>query len=334
MNAIQVVGVAQPLELRRLPIPEPGPGQIVVKQQFSSINPLDYKVQHAVTQGDLPLPVTIGWDISGIVSAIGTSVTKFKVGDAVFGFTNIVGGALAEYVVVNVEHVVLRRYLSGELAAALPVVFTTAWVPLYVQDDLNKRAGQTIYIAGGGGGIGHIAIQLAKHSGLKVITSASKPDGIKLCEECGADNVINYSKVDVVEEVLRLTGGQGVDIALDTTYNSRSFVQAAKVVRKGGNWYRVGNSLNQIVSSDEAVAICKEKGVQYEAGDLRRYWSEPYKKDVAKMAHALEQADELYKIGAVKARVMKIVPFTLEGVANAVEESGQGKIFGKVVVQF
>jgi NADPH:quinone reductase-like Zn-dependent oxidoreductase len=333
MDAVQVVGVAQPLELRRLPIPQPGPDQVVVKQQFSSVNPLDYKVQHAVTQGDLPLPVTIGWDISGIVTQIGSGVTKFRVGDPVFGFTNIVGGALAEYVLVNVQHIVLRKNLEAAEAGVLPVVFTTAWVPLFVQDDISKRKGQSIYIAGGSGGIGHIAIQLAKYYGMTVYTSASKPDGIKLCADVGADHVINYHQKDVVEEILRLTENKGVDMALDTTYNARSFVQAAKLVKPGGRWYRIGNTLNQIASADEAVAICNEKGVKCDAGDLRRYWVEPYKKDVGLMTEALERCDELVKAG-IHPYIMKTVPFTFDAVAQAVEESGTGKHLGKCCVKF
>jgi NADPH:quinone reductase-like Zn-dependent oxidoreductase len=334
MNAIQVVAVAQPLQLRKIPIPTPGPGQVVVKQQYSSVNPLDYKVQHAITQGGLPLPVTIGWDISGVVSSVGEGVTKFSVGDEAFGFTNIVGGALAEYVLVNIEHVVLRKYMPGPEAGAVPTVFTTAWVPLYIQDDLSKRAGQTIYIAGGSGGIGHVAIQLAKHAGLTVITSASKFEGLKLCVDCGADSVINYRKDDLVAEVMRLTGGEGVDIVLDTTYNEASFVQSAKMVKEGGKWYRIGNSLNQIASADEAVEICAAKGVECQAGDLRRYWVEPDNKNVGEMTRALEQADELYKSGAVKVLITQIIPFTFDAVAKAVEESGTGKHIAKVVVKF
>ena len=109
-------------------------------------------------------------------------------------------GALAEYVLVTIEHIVLRKNLSAIEAGVLPIVFTTAWVPLFVQDDISKRKGQSIYIAGGSGGIGHLAIQLAKYSGMKVFTSASKPDGIKLCSDVGADHVINYRQKDVVEE--------------------------------------------------------------------------------------------------------------------------------------
>jgi hypothetical protein len=161
MNAVQVVQVGAPLEFRKLAIPEPASGQVVAKQKYSSANPLDYKVQHAVTQGGLPLPVTLEWDISGVIVTAGEGVTKFKIGDEVFGFTNIVGGAFAQYVPVNIEHIVPRRFIPGPEAGAIPVVFTTAWVPLYVQDDLSKRRGQGIYIASGSGGIGHIAIQPA-----------------------------------------------------------------------------------------------------------------------------------------------------------------------------
>jgi len=332
MNAIQVVKAGAPLELRQLAIPEPEPGQVVVKQQYSSVNPLDYKVQHAVTQGGLPLPVTIGWDISGTVVSIGDDVTKFKVGDEVFGFANIVGGRFAEYVIVNVEHIVPRRHMPALEAGAIPVVFTTAWMPLFILDDLSKRRGQSIYIAGGSGGIGHIAVQLAKHEGLTVITSSSKPDGLQLCVHCGADVVIDYSQKDVVEEIMRLTNNQGVDLALDTTYNARSFIQPAKVVRRGGNWYRIGNTLNQIVSADEAIGICAEKDVECQAGDLRRYWSEPDNKNVSDMTKALERADELFNDG-VRVFISKTVPFTLEALGQAVEEVGTGKHVGKIAIE-
>jgi NADPH:quinone reductase-like Zn-dependent oxidoreductase len=333
MKAIQVVAVGAPLELCDIPIPEPGAGQVVIKQNYSSINPLDWKVQNAITAGNLPLPVTIGWDIAGTVHAIGKGVTKFSVGDSVFGFTNKEGQALAEYVLVNIEHIVLRKNLPKSIAGVTPVVFTTAWVPLYVQDDLSKRKGQSIYVAGGSGGVGHIAIQLAKYEGLTVIASASKPDGLKLCSDCGADHVINYRTQDVAAEVLKLTNNRGVDIVLDTTYNERSFVQSAKAVAKGGRWYRIGNTLNQIANADEAVAICKQKGVECDAGDLRRYWVEPYVKDVALLTESLERADQLYKHG-VTAKIYKTIPFQYQEVAKAVEESGHGKHLSKVSVKF
>jgi NADPH:quinone reductase-like Zn-dependent oxidoreductase len=103
------------------------------------------------------------------------------------------------------------------------------------------------------------------------------------------------------------------------------------MVKQGGKWYRIGNSLNQIASADEAVEICSAKGVECQAGDLRRYWVEPDNKNVGEMTRALEQADELYKSGAVKVLITETIPFA---VAKAVEESGTGKHTAKVVVKF
>jgi len=112
------------------------------------------------------------------------------------------------------------------------------------------------------------------------------------------------------------------------------FAQSARVVKKGGAWYRIGNTLNQIASADEAMAICAAKNVLCQAGDLRRYWVEPELKNVGEMTRALERADELFRAGAVRVRISETIPFTFEAVAKAVEESGKGKYIAKVVVEF
>jgi len=280
----------------------------------------------------LPLPITLGWDIAGTVTAIGEGVTKFAVGDEVFGFTNGTGGAFAEYVVTHVNHLVKRVHLPVAEAAASPIVFATTWQPLYCNDDLNKRKGQVIFIPGGGGGIGHIAIQLAKWSGLKVITSASKADSLQLCKDSGADHIIDYSKANVVDEVFKLTNGEGVDVVLDATYSSSSFAQSASVVKKGGRWFRIGNTWNQAANDEEARAIAQKRGVDAQTGDLRRYWVAPYIERIHEMTDSLSRCDELYKSGAVRVRISKTVPFTIEAMRHEVTQSGTGKHFAKVVI--
>jgi hypothetical protein len=105
------------------------------------------------------------------------------------------------------------------------------------------------------------------------------------------------------------------------------------VVKQGGKWYRVGNTLNQIASEDEAVAIYKEKDAGCQPGDLRRYWVEPEKKNIGEMTRALEKADELYNSG-VRVFISKTIPCAFGDVAEAVEESGTRKYVGKVAIEF
>jgi len=316
-----------------LDIPHALKGHVVVKQEFSSFNPLDFKV-HTVNAGHLPFPFTLGWDISGVVSEVGEDVKGFQVGDKVFGFTNLTGGSFAEYVAVNQEHIAKREHAPAADAAALPVVFATTWQPLFCNDDLNNRKGQTIFIPGGGGGIGHIAIQLAKWKQLKVITSGSKEDSLNLCKQLGADLVVDYSKSNVVEEVMKFTNNEGVDLVLDATYSSSSFAQSASVVKKGGRWFRIGNTWNQAANDEEARAICEKRGVDAQNGDLRRYWVPPYMERMHEMTHSLVMSDKLYASGHLKVHISQVVPYTLEAVRKGVLESGTGKHFAKVVIDF
>jgi len=307
----------------------------LVKQHYSSVNPMDEKVRK-FNYFKLPLPATLGWDVAGVVTEVGEGVTKFSVGDEVFGFATMAGGGFAQYVLANERSVVKRVNLPADVAGGSSIVWGTAWNPLYIVDDLNKRKGQTIFIPGGGGGIGHVAIQLAKKSGLRVIASASKPESIQLAKQCGADDVIDYSKSDdVVEEVLKLTNNrEGVDLAFDSTYAGSSFVQSARVVKKGGRWIRVGGPAWNAggVNDEEAREVCKERGVEATNGDLGRYWLPDFSSRLHEVAEMLEACDRLYASG-VSVKVAKVVPFDIESVRQAEEASSQGKIFGKFVIK-
>jgi NADPH:quinone reductase-like Zn-dependent oxidoreductase len=206
---------------------------------------------------------------------------------------------------------------------------------LFRNDDLTKRTEQTIYIAGGGGGIGHVAIQLAKLHGLHVITSASKPAGIVLAKSVGADTVIDYHTTpDFVAEVMKLTHNTGVDLALDPTYNTASFVQSASVVKAGGRWFRIGNHWNQAANDEEAREICAKRGVDAQNGDIRRYWEPRYYDRFGELTRALEEADKLYGAGKLRIHVSQTVPFELDALQQGVLDSGHGKHVGKVVIKF
>ena len=150
------------------------------------------------------------------------------------------GGCYAEYVVAPRSRVLLRGELPALEASTYNIAYMSAYEALFVTTDLRQRQGQTIFIPGGSGGVGHFAVQLARAHGLRVLTSASKPAGLSLLRSLGADLVIDYSAEDVEAALLAATGGEGADVVFDSTYAEGGMKQSAAVVAKGGQWIRLG----------------------------------------------------------------------------------------------
>ena len=157
----------------------------------------------------------MGFDVCGTVVEIGSNVKEFSIGDLIAASPNVFKpGANAEYVQVDSRTAAkVPANVEGECAAVLPLVGITAWESLYDRAKIQK--GQVLLIHAGAGGVGHLAIQLAKDSGCEVITTASRKESIELCYELGADAVINYKKSNFVDEVLRITENKGCDAAFD-----------------------------------------------------------------------------------------------------------------------
>lgn len=203
-------------ELRDVPKPVPGAGQVLVQVHATSINPLDYQVRRGDYPDLVPLPAITGHDVSGVVEAVGPGVTAFVPGDEVWYTPQIFQGAgsYAQYHVAA-EGIVAKKpaALSHLEAAALTLVGGTAWEALVVRAGL--RVGESILIHGGAGGVGHVAIQLAKAMGAKVFTTA-RAANTEFVQRMGADVVIDYENEDYADAVLRHTGGHGVDVVFDT----------------------------------------------------------------------------------------------------------------------
>ncbi|PGS50456.1 zinc-binding dehydrogenase [Bacillus sp. AFS041924] len=201
--------------------------QVLVKVSATSVNPIDIKIRKGVVQNAFQpnFPMILHSDFSGQVIEVGESVTKFSVGDFVFGF-NASGGALSDFIVV--EESVLAKASSQlpiDEAASLPLTSITAWEALV--DRGKVKQGDHVLVHGGTGGVGHIAIQLAKAFGAIVSTTVSSNEKAELVKSLGADHVINYKEESVDHYVNRLTGGKGFDIVFDTVGNEnldKSFV--------------------------------------------------------------------------------------------------------------
>ncbi|MGO8095440.1 zinc-dependent alcohol dehydrogenase family protein [Rhizobium leguminosarum] len=209
-------GGPESFELSEVPKPVPNAGQVLVRVHATSINPLDYQVRRGDYRDLVPLPAITGHDVSGVVEAVGPGVTMFSPGDEVWYTPQIFDGpgSYAEYHVAN-ENIIGRKpsSLSHLEAASLSLVGGTAWEALVARAAL--RVGESILIHGGAGGVGHVAIQVAKAIGAKVFTTV-REDNFEFARSVGADVVIDYKKEDYISAVMRETGGCGVDVVFDT----------------------------------------------------------------------------------------------------------------------
>ncbi|MGA5584733.1 zinc-dependent alcohol dehydrogenase family protein [Pseudomonas siliginis] len=203
-------------ELSEVPKPVPQAGQVLVRVHATSINPLDYQVRRGDYPDLVPLPAITGHDVSGVVEAIGPGVSAFAPGDEVWYTPQIFDGqgSYAEYHVAA-ESIIARKpaSLSHLEAASLSLVGGTVWEALTVRAVL--RVGESILIHGGAGGVGHVAIQVAKAMGARVFTTVREANA-EFVRSLGADVVIDYTQEDYVEAIMRETAGHGVDVVFDT----------------------------------------------------------------------------------------------------------------------
>ena len=213
---LKAFGGPESFELREVPKPVPQAGPVLVRVHATSINPLDYQVR----RGDYPdlvaLPAITGHDVSGVVEAVGPGVTAVAPGDEVWYTPQIFEGqgSYAEYHLAA-ESIIGRKpaALSHLEAASLSLVGGTAWEALVARAAL--RVGESILVHGGAGGVGHVAIQLAKAMGARVFTTVREVN-FEFARQMGADVLIDYQKQDYVEAILRETGGHGVDVVFDS----------------------------------------------------------------------------------------------------------------------
>jgi NADPH:quinone reductase-like Zn-dependent oxidoreductase len=282
------------------PDPVAGPGEVVVDIHASSVNGADQKVR--IGNGNYKLnkfPHILGRDFSGIVSDVGAGVTDFKVGDAVFGVTDQgIEGAYAEKIAIKAA-IVARKpdNLSHDEAAALGLVSLTALTA--IEDTAHLKSGQTILIQGGAGGVAGFAVQLAKHLGAKVITTASAANH-DYVRGLGADQVIDYNKEDftkigVVCDVVFDTVGGGVR---EGSY---------KVLKSGGKLVWISPGPEGVTRADVATL----------------------KPDVKRDRAHLERMVELVKIGAVKPPAITL--YKLSDAAEAHKVSEARHLRGKLV---
>jgi len=213
---IREYGGPEVLRLEECPEPELRDTDILVEVHASSVNPVDTKVRRN-SSAQRNLPLTLGYDVSGVVVRCGPRATQWKPGDEVFASPNVFrNGANAEYVAIDARSAARKpKGIDHATAASLPLVCQTAWESLHLRARIQP--GQTVLIHAGAGGVGHVAVQLARLHGCRVITTAGREESLAFCRRVlHADEVIDYREGKVVERVRELTGGKGVPVVLDS----------------------------------------------------------------------------------------------------------------------
>ncbi|HEX3589756.1 MAG TPA: NADP-dependent oxidoreductase [Pseudonocardiaceae bacterium] len=251
MRSVRVheFGGPEVLRVEEVPVPEPMPTEIRVRVVATSVNPVDFKNRSG--RGPLTdLPITLGWDVAGVVDKIGPGVTRFAVGDEVLGMPWFPrqAGAYAEYVTAPSRQFVRRpEGLSVAQAAGLPLAGLTAWQSLV--DTAHVRKGQTVLVHAASGGVGHIAVQIAKALGAHVIGTASATNHDVLTR-LGADELVDYRSTrfeDVVHDV---------DVVLDLI-GGETGRRSVDVVHPDGLLVSVPSA-----ASAEALRAARERGVR------------------------------------------------------------------------
>lgn len=216
MKAVGINRHGGPEVLEQIDIPEPtiGDYDLLVKVNYSSVNPVDCLVRRGGSI-NREFPIVMGYDVSGIVEDMGSKVSGFRKGDRITSSPHLFKqGANAEYVTVDYRTAcIVPESVPMEDAGVIPLAGLTAYESLYERANIKEK--DLILIHAGAGGVGHLAIQLSKATGCKVITTASRNESIKLCKDLGADEIINYKVTDFAKRVNEITGGKGCNAIFD-----------------------------------------------------------------------------------------------------------------------
>lgn len=314
------------------PKPTPGARDLLVKISAVSVNPVDFKIrQNSAKDTILETPKIIGWDAVGVVEAIGDQVSLFKIGDEVYYAGDITKqGSNAEYQVID-ERIVGRKpkSLSIEEAAAIPLTGLTAWEILFdrIRIHPEKDKGKSVLIIGGAGGVGSIAIQLAKKiAGLTVIATASRPETIAWCQQQGADFVVDHKNlIDSVRE----KGFQNVDFILDFVDTNLYWDIMVELIKPQGH-------IASITGSSDPVALnkLKNKSVSFS-------WEFMYTRSMFETEDMQEQHNILNKIadlldnGTIKSTLNEtFTGLTADNFKKAHELLESGKTIGKIAIKY
>jgi NADPH:quinone reductase-like Zn-dependent oxidoreductase len=310
MKAAQIATYGHPdaITLNEVDVPAAGPGQVLLEVHASSINPVDTYIREGKRQERYPLhlPVTLGYDVAGVVKQLGDGVTSLRVGDAVYGQAAVTtggSGAFAEFAVAPAARLArMPQKLSFTDAASLPLVGVSALQA--VLEYMKVQPGQKVLIHGGGGGIGSVAIQIAKNAGAHVATTATGGD-LAFVKQLGADEVIDY-RSQAFDTLL-----SGYDAAFDTV-GGDTYARSFRVLRRGG------------------VLVSMTHPPQTDLPE--RFGVTAVDENTRMTTDALEALTRLVEAGVVTPHVDRAYPLDRVREAFEAKERGAGSVRGKIAI--
>ena len=313
--------------------PIPKGFDILVKVQANSVNPVDFKVrQSAAKDTVLETPKIIGWDAVGVVEAVGEKVTQFKVGDEVFYAGDITrDGSNAEFQLVDERIVGVKpKKLSIAEAAAIPLTGLTAYESLFdrIKVHPEKDNGKTVLILAGAGGVGSMAIQLAKKlTNLTVIATASREDSVTWCKKMGADFVINHHN-NIAEELEKI-GHSEVNYILDYVNLNGYWETIEQIIKPQGHIVSITGSTEPL-----NLMLLKSKSVTF-SWEFMYTRSMYTTEDIKKQQDILNHLSELLDQGVIQSTLTTTLKgFTVDNLKKAHELQESGKTIGKTVIEF
>jgi len=305
MKAAVIREYGAAIEISDVPQPALLADSVLIEVHAASVNPVDGIVQAGYLKEMMPItfPFTMGFDVSGVVVEVGDQVSKFKIGDEVFSRPNgMQAGTIAEYAVIKEEELAIKpSNISHQEAASIPLVGLTAWQAMVTKGNLQK--GQKILIHAGSGGVGTLAIQMAKHLGAEVATTTSAVNA-EMVKNLGADVVIDYKTQKFEEEL------SDYDLVFDMM-GGEIMEKSFKILKKGGCLVSI--------KGEDSKGLAKQYGVRFEAFFM---WPS---------GEMLSQLAQLISDGALKPVIDRT--FLIDQVQEAYGYLQGGRAKGKIVIQ-
>jgi NADPH2:quinone reductase len=301
--------------------PVPGEGQVLVDVAAAGINFPDVLSIAGKYQVKTPTPFVPGNEAAGVVSAVGSGVDQYTVGDRVI--INTLGGAFAEKCCANVQTTLpLPAELSFEQGAGFSVTYGTSYHAL--KQSANLQPGETVLVLGAAGGVGITAVEIAKAMGARVIAAASSDEKLKFAVSAGADETINYSEEPLKERVKELTGGNGADVVYDPVGGELAN-QAFRATAWHGRYLVIGFACGDIPSFPANIALLKEASI------IGVWWGTWASKNPKVQIQNMMEMAQMVADGILAPRVTE--SYALDDYADAFEAITERRALGKVILR-
>lgn len=313
-------GPLEKLAVEDVPSPTAGPGQVVVDVKAAALNFPDALMVQGLYQVKPPLPFSPGAEVAGLVKAVGQGVQGLKAGDRVIGFPGT-GGFAEECAVAAGKIMPLPENMDFATGAALVLTYGTSLHAL--QDCGRLQPGETLLVLGAAGGVGAAAVEIGKAMGARVIAAASNGDKLALCRQLGADETIDYSREDLRQRALALTGEKGVDVVCDPVGGGYT-EPALRALAWRGRLLIVGFAAGEIPKIPLNLALLKERSL------IGVYWGDSVRHDPRGHMRNMQQLMAWFAEGKVRPVVSERFP--LARAPEAMRRLLDRQVKGKVVI--